>query len=116
LEGCVLRLNLVEIEDLGTFWDGIVKELGQKLVWARNVQLLLGTQYNFSLTVPAGADYDFYLYNITETAYGEPIIVTNSTTAATGGFENITYTPSLIGIVFGFTAQTILKNLRGLIL
>jgi hypothetical protein len=106
----------VEIEDLGTFWDGIVKELGQKLVWARNVQLLLGTQYNFSLTVPAGADYDFYLYNITGTAYGEPIIVANSTTAATGGFENSTYTPSLIGIVFGFTAQTILKNLRGLIL
>jgi len=27
LEGCVLRLNLVEVEDLGVFWNGIVKEM-----------------------------------------------------------------------------------------
>ncbi len=37
--------------------------LGQRLAWARNVQLLAGTTYNFSLTVPAGADYDLYFYN-----------------------------------------------------
>ena len=71
--------------------------LGQKLAWARNVQLLSGVQYNFSLTVPSGADFDLYLYNVSGSAYGEPIIVASSTTAATGGFENITYTPSLSG-------------------
>jgi subtilisin family serine protease len=71
--------------------------LGQRLAWARNVQLLSGVQYNFSLTVPSGADYDLYLYNTTGTAYGEPVIDAKSTTAATGGFENITYTPPLSG-------------------
>jgi len=71
--------------------------LGQKLAWARNVQLLAGTTYNFSLTVPAGADYDLYLYNTIGTVYGEPIIDAKSTTAALGGFENISYTPALSG-------------------
>ncbi len=74
-----------------------VATLGQSLAWARNVQLLAGTTYNFSLTVPAGADYDLYLYNTTGTAYGEPVIDAKSTTAATGGFENINFTPTLSG-------------------
>jgi subtilisin family serine protease len=71
--------------------------LGQSLAWARNVQLLAGTTYNFSLTVPAGADYDLYLYNTTGTSYGEPIIDAKSTTAALGGFENISYTATISG-------------------
>ena len=71
--------------------------LGQSLAWARNVNLLAGVTYNFSLTVPTGADYDLYLYNTTGTAYGEPIIDAKSTTAALGGFENISYTPTLSG-------------------
>ena len=71
--------------------------LGQSLAWARNVQLQAGVSYNFSLTVPAGADYDLYLYNTTGTAYGEPVIDAKSTTAALGGYENITYTPTFSG-------------------
>ena len=35
LEGRILGLNLVEVEDLGTFWDGIVKELGWKATNSR---------------------------------------------------------------------------------
>jgi subtilisin family serine protease len=76
---------------------GNIAVLGQSLAWARNVQLLAGTTYNFSLAVPTGADYDLYLYNTTGTAYGEPIINAKSTTAALGGFEKISYTPVLSG-------------------
>jgi hypothetical protein len=65
--------------------------------WARNVYLHQGTQYSFNLTVPAGADYDLYLYNMTGNAYGEPVILTKSTKAVVGGFENITYSPALSG-------------------
>jgi subtilisin family serine protease len=71
-----------------------ITALGQKLAWARNVQLVAGTNYNFTLTVPSGADYDLYLYNTTGSAYGEPVILASSTTAATGGGESLTYTPS----------------------
>jgi subtilisin family serine protease len=71
--------------------------LGQSLAWARNVNLFKGVTYNFSLTVPAGADFDMYLYNTTGTTYGEPIINAKSTTVSLGGHENITYTPTFSG-------------------
>jgi len=74
-----------------------VSVLGQGLAWARNVRLFSGVTYNFTLRVPSGADYDLYLYNTTGNAYGEPVIVAKSTTAAVGGFENITYIPALSG-------------------
>jgi subtilisin family serine protease len=74
-----------------------ISVVGQRLAWARNVELFSGISYNFSLTVPAGADYDLYLYNTTGNAYGEPIILTKSTTAATGAKESIVYTPALTG-------------------
>jgi subtilisin family serine protease len=64
-----------------------ISVLGQRLAWARNVQLVSGYRYNFSLSVPAGADYDLYLYNSTGTAYGDPAIVAQSTNATTGGTE-----------------------------
>ena len=74
-----------------------IATLGQSVAWARNVQLLAGTTYNFSLTVPTGADYDLYLYNTTGSLYGEPVIDSKSTTAALGGYENIIYTPTFSG-------------------
>jgi hypothetical protein len=52
------------------------------------------------LTVPAGADYDLYLYNMAGNAYGEPVILTKSTKAAAGGFENTTYTSALSGTYY----------------
>jgi hypothetical protein len=64
-----------------------ISVLGQRLAWARNVQLVSGTDYNFNLSVPAGADYDLYLYNSIGTTYGEPTIVARSTNATTGGIE-----------------------------
>ncbi|HJW65672.1 MAG TPA: S8 family serine peptidase [Candidatus Bathyarchaeia archaeon] len=64
-----------------------ISVLGQKLAWARNIQLVSGTDYNFNLSVPAGADFDLYLYNSIGTTYGEPTIVARSTNATKGGTE-----------------------------
>jgi subtilisin family serine protease len=66
-----------------------VSVVGQRLGWARNVQLVPGARYNFTLSVPVGADLDLYLYNSTGTAYGEPSIVQKSISAGTGGLEQI---------------------------
>ena len=65
--------------------------------WARNVYLHEGAEYKFNLSIPAGADYDLYLYNMTGNMYGEPVILTKSTKAEIGGFENITYASTLTG-------------------
>jgi len=66
-----------------------ISTLGQKLAWARKVNLQPGVKFNFTLTVPAGADFDLYLYNGIGTYYGEPVIVQKSATAAAGGQEQI---------------------------
>ena len=66
-----------------------ISVLGQKLVWARKVQLNTEGKYNFTLTVPTGADFDLFLYNGTGTYYGDPAIVAKSTNATTGGREQI---------------------------
>jgi len=79
---------------------GDISVLGQRLAWARNVQLVSGFKYNFTLNVPAGADYDLYLYNSTGTAYGEPGIVAKSTTATTGGTEQFTVTAPYTGTYY----------------
>jgi hypothetical protein len=77
-----------------------VSVVGQRLAWARNVQLFSGVSYNFSLSVPAGADYDLYLYNGTGTSFGEPVILAKSATAAAGANESVVYTPALSGEYF----------------
>jgi subtilisin family serine protease len=66
-----------------------ISTLGQRLAWARKVNLQPSVGYNFTLTVPIGADFDLYLYNGTGTYYGEPVIVQKSTTAGTGEQEQI---------------------------
>ncbi len=70
-----------------------ISVVGQKLAWARKVQLTPHGRYNFTLTVPSEADFDLYLYNSTGTMYGEPAIVAKSTNATTGGHEQIVLTP-----------------------
>jgi len=77
-----------------------ISVLGQRLAWARNVQLVSGSIYNFSLSVPAGADYDLYLYNSTGTTYGEPAIVAQSTNATTGGIEQFWVTAPYTGTYY----------------
>jgi len=83
---------------IGTVATGVLgSTVLDKQCWARNVYLQEGTEYKFNLSVPAGADYDLYLYNMTGDAYGEPVILAKSTKEIVGGFENITYTPGLSG-------------------
>jgi len=77
-----------------------ISVLGQTLAWARNVQLVSGFKYNFTLNVPTAADCDLYLYNSTGTAYGEPSIVASSTTATTGGTEQFTVTAPYNGTYY----------------
>lgn len=77
-----------------------ISALGQRLCWARNVQLRSGRAYNFTLSVPAGADFDLYLYNTTGTAYGEPVVLANSISAVVGAKESIVFTPALSGEYF----------------
>jgi subtilisin family serine protease len=77
-----------------------ISVLGERLEWARNVQLVSGFEYNFTLSVPTGADYDLYLYNSTGTAYGEPAIVAKSTTSATGGTETFKVTAPYTGTYY----------------
>jgi hypothetical protein len=74
-----------------------VSVVGQRLAWARNVQLVSGVKYNFTLSVPSGSNFDLFLYNTTGDAYGQPVILANSTKAASGGFRNIAYAPSATG-------------------
>jgi len=77
-----------------------ISVLGQKLAWARKVQLVPDGKYNFTLAVPSGADFDLYLYNSTGTWYGEPAIVAKSTNATTGGIEQIILTAPYDGTYY----------------
>lgn len=77
-----------------------ISVLGQKLAWARKVQLIPEGRYNFTLTVPTSADFDLYLYNSTGTWYGEPAIVAKSTNATTGGYEQIVLTAPYNGTYY----------------
>jgi subtilisin family serine protease len=77
-----------------------ISVLGQKLDWARNVQLSKGYLYNFSINVPAGADYDLYLYNITGTSYGDPVIAAKSANPTTGGSEQFYFIPTTTGTYY----------------
>jgi len=66
-----------------------ISVLGQKLAWARKMQLVTVGRHNFTLEVPTGADFDLYIYNSTGTSYGEPAIIAESINATTGGYEQI---------------------------
>ncbi|MFX1250120.1 MAG: Ig-like domain-containing protein [Promethearchaeota archaeon] len=69
-------------------------------VFARNVSLSASTAYTFNIAVPAGADFDLFLYDKDPNSNGEPVILQKSTTAATGGSELISYTPSVSGVYY----------------
>jgi len=66
-------------------------------VWARQVLLQSGYSYDFQLSVPAGGDYDLYLYDGNPDAYGQPIILKKSVNASLGGLEAVNYVPSASG-------------------
>jgi subtilisin family serine protease len=77
-----------------------ISVVGQKLAWARNVELTKGYKYNFSLVVPTGSDFDMFIYNNVATSYGEPIIAAKSINATTGGVEQFYITPPTTGTYY----------------
>jgi subtilisin family serine protease len=87
--------------------------LGQKLAWARKVQLNTQGKYNFTLTVPTGADFDMYLYNSTGTRYGEPAIVAKSINATTAGREQIILTAPYNGTYYLVVKRATATTLGG---
>ncbi|NHI91794.1 MAG: hypothetical protein EAX96_04775 [Candidatus Lokiarchaeota archaeon] len=61
------------------------------------VNLIGGTNYNFPLIVPTGADFDLYMYSNTPSSYGEPILVASSIKTGLGDDESISFTPTVSG-------------------
>jgi subtilisin family serine protease len=62
--------------------------------WARKVELPAGSAFEPILIVPAGGDFDLYLYSATPSAYGTPVILASGTSAGTGINESLSYTPA----------------------
>ncbi|MFH1223706.1 MAG: S8 family serine peptidase, partial [Pseudomonadota bacterium] len=44
----------------------------------KTVTLSASKEYNFTMAVPSGADYDLYLFNATPDQYGQPILLASS--------------------------------------
>ncbi len=76
--------------------------------WGRRTTLTAGNQVILSLDVPAGADYDLYLYSGTPDAAGNPVILASSTTAGLGSDESINHTPAASG-----TGYIVVKRVSG---
>jgi len=74
--------------------------LDEKKVWARVVSLSAGTTYRFNLSVPAGADYDLYVYNGSSDDYGQPVILEKSVNASVGAEEALSFTATYSGSHF----------------
>ncbi len=77
-----------------------ISVLGQKIAWARNVQLVGGGNYTFALDVPISADFDLYLYNGTHDGYGQPVILAKSVNASAGTDEIVEFTAGTSGTYY----------------
>ncbi len=62
-----------------------------KRVWARTVNLKAGCDVDFTLDNPAAADGDLYLYSLTPSDTGTPVILASSTQAGLGTDEPLHY-------------------------
>jgi len=71
-----------------------------KKVWARQVELSAGTEYEFSLSVPPGADYDLYIYNGSSDSYGQPVVLEKSVNSSSGAEEVLYFTPTYSGTYY----------------
>lgn len=79
-----------------------------KRVWARTVSLKAGCDITVSLTNPAGADFDLYLYSAVPSNTGAPVILASSTAAGAGTPESLPYTPTAAA-----TALLVVKRVSG---
>jgi subtilisin family serine protease len=62
--------------------------------WGRKLGITSGGATQLTLTVPAEADYDLYLYSGNPDAKGNPVIVASSTNAGAGADETLSFTPT----------------------
>jgi len=76
--------------------------------WGRKLNLGIGTTVNVTLTVPAAADLDLYLYGGTPDSKGNPIIRASSTNAGLGAAETISFTSTTAE-----TAYLFIKRVSG---
>jgi len=77
--------------------------------WASTVSLTAGCGIDVSLSNPAGADFDLYLYSMTPSSTGTPVILASSTTDQAGATESISYTPQT-----DTTALLVVKRVSGM--
>ena len=68
-----------------------------KRVWARTVNLKAGCDITVSLTNPAGADFDLYLYSAVPSNTGTPVLLASSTLTKSGDPESLQYSPTADG-------------------
>ena len=68
--------------------------VNDRRAWARTVSLGAGQNLGLNLTVPAGGDFDLYLYSRAPSAYGTPILLASSTLAGAGVHETMSFTPA----------------------
>ena len=77
-------------------------------VWARTVALVAAQSFIPTLTVPAGGDFDLYLYSATPSAYGTPTMLASSTLSGNGLTESFNYTAGSSG-----NALLVVKRISG---
>lgn len=77
--------------DMGTNADLFGANATDRRAWARKVTLNAGQRLAVSLAVPAGADYDLYLYSFSPGTYGKPVILASSTLLGPGVDEFLSY-------------------------
>ncbi|MCH8908296.1 MAG: S8 family serine peptidase, partial [Candidatus Heimdallarchaeota archaeon] len=79
--------------------ENMGQEQASKKVWARSISLLARVTYTFDLLVPAGSDFDLFLYDDDPNQYGEPVLIQKSASPLSGSsnHEFITYTPGADG-------------------
>jgi hypothetical protein len=63
-------------------------------VWARTLNLKAGCDIDMTLDTPAGADFDLYLYSMTPSDTGTPVILASSTKPEAGAAESLRYAPT----------------------
>jgi uncharacterized repeat protein (TIGR01451 family) len=74
--------------------DALGGSASARRAWARTAGLAAGVAFDPQLTVPAGGDYDLYLYREEPSDYGTPVILASSTSAGNDTDESLMYTPS----------------------
>ncbi|MBN1361398.1 MAG: S8 family serine peptidase [Sedimentisphaerales bacterium] len=67
---------------------------GDRRIWARTMHLAAGRDIDLSLANPATGDFDLYLYSMTPSTTGTPVILASSTAGELGAGESVHYSPN----------------------